>query len=844
MSIDLKSNPASQFLPEPDSPKESAKPKPPEIAFIPIDDLVVPDWNPRPFIDEVEMQNLMEYIKRGGHVPRGLVWKGNGQAPWMIISGQRRREARKRLGFTDMEVEKLDIPLEDAMFLAISSNKDDKPYWLGEFIAIENLMKRIEGLKQKDVVARLGWPKKRVSYAVSLTNLLSPASRQLIYESARQKVPTGNFLDDENTQDNDQVDQWRLTEGVAIHLIPLWDKEKAEESRDKADKVVKIIVNRQLEATQTQDLVAKALRGEDFEGFKPAPKVRKPRKPAESSPTADLAGVELTNPSLEPKTPETEPTESSTTVPEGTGTVTQGPAVAKHPKSAGHLLKAIGHWLLASLGWVVRHLWHSFLAHAHRYCREWASKVVPLHRSGTSHGKSGQDPFRFLTHYAVYGFFLLAFYTLLVGAIGRALGFLYSPLGQWIDSAAKYLARLVFIQLPLWALNQTLHTPWLALGLGVILMVWIVKTFRPQFFTGLFIAVLLVAVWVFRGWWTQYLPVESSAPAPSAPKAVVIPLAPVPTTAQVPPLKVSPKRTKPTSVVSQQSSAKSEPLTVALHAWNPSDEDRISIEEEIGVIPQPCLIKEFQMTPDSEMSVDMATRRVNDLQDVERYTTLIGRDRHKVVSATPNPSGLTLAFDGGVNLGALAGALSGGLVGGASNNGLEIYWEDLKGIHCNKIQTLSDNLKAIYQIAFVVPGMKKLLIVQCASADDCERLVSALQFWVRTAKKGTNAPMSGLPYLNQGVLLGDGNKVNVTWVGSPIDKSGLITGDHIWGVDQNPAKEQGRDELQTSLQNLPSGNHTLYSINPDEWKKLKLSLNTRRENPYHAKLEKVSLSVP
>ena len=286
--------------------------------------------------------------------------------------------------------------------------------------------------------------------------------------------------------------------------------------------------------------------------------------------------------------------------------------------------------------------------------------------------------------------------------------------------------------------------------------------------------------------------------------------------------------------------AKSQPLT----AWTSDEEPLEAYQDELSLIPAPCLIKEFQVTPDAEMGVDMATRRVNDLQDVERYSTFIGRDRHKVVSATPNPTGLTLNFDGGVNLGALAGALSGGLVGGASNNGLEIYWEDLKCIHCNKIQTLSDNLKAIYQLAFVVPGMKKPFIVQCSSADDCERLVSALQFWVRTAHKGANAPMSGLSYLNQGVLLGDGNKVNVTWVGSPIDKSGLITGDHIWGVDQNQAKELGRDEIQTALQNLPSGNHTLYDINPGEWNKWKLSLNTHRDNPYHAKLEKVLLIVP
>jgi hypothetical protein len=46
------------------------------------------------------------------------------------------------------------------------------------------------------------------------------------------------------------------------------------------------------------------------------------------------------------------------------------------------------------------------------------------------------------------------------------------------------------------------------------------------------------------------------------------------------------------------------------------------------------------------------------------------------------------------------------------------------------------------------------------------------------------------------------------------------------------------------LQNLTSGNHTLYDINSGEWNKWKGSLNNRKGNPYHAKLEKLTLIVP
>ena len=99
--------------------------KPPRIVTVPTDDLVVPDWNPRKFIEELAMLALMAYIRAGGTVHRILVWIGNNQAPWAIISGQRRWIAYKRLGYTQVEVEILDITLEEARKLANSSNEGE-----------------------------------------------------------------------------------------------------------------------------------------------------------------------------------------------------------------------------------------------------------------------------------------------------------------------------------------------------------------------------------------------------------------------------------------------------------------------------------------------------------------------------------------------------------------------------------------------------------------------------------------------------------------------------------------------------------------------------------------------
>ena len=52
------------------------QPKIPDIRMIPLTDLFVPDWNPRDFMDEDEMQTLVDFIQAGGHVDRILVWKG------------------------------------------------------------------------------------------------------------------------------------------------------------------------------------------------------------------------------------------------------------------------------------------------------------------------------------------------------------------------------------------------------------------------------------------------------------------------------------------------------------------------------------------------------------------------------------------------------------------------------------------------------------------------------------------------------------------------------------------------------------------------------------------------
>jgi len=818
---------------------------------------------------------------------------------WEILAGENRYRAYDLLKKEKIPGEVLNPPPQEANEIMWLDNDVRDRGWWAAYQAIEMEIEANPNLTMQEVADNLRMDKDKVSRALRLLPLLGPKTGDLLFGVSELEnkglLDLGEMatarLGDLGPYTPYKPGSWKKAIAQGQEPPKLWPYPPIPaETQELVHQALVEAGYRDMTEKQVKDLAAHIKAGGDPDQFEPTKKPPKTQTHKVSTRGQGQTGqesqgvgsnMEQAHPPVGPtaqgrqepsshgpqtgqtanftekpaKETETTPKEAP---PKGQGNITflaglkevfQGfsaaaikDALGKIPKGSrwqatGFILEKGGKALLHAVGKLVEHLGRSIGKAIHNIAKAGANQFAPLGKSGSYKSHLSQTPFKALWHGVVYLFITLFFYSALISSIGSFI----PGGGHWLAAHAIQLAHWLG-SLLLGAVWNALQKPFWFFGLGAIFLFWIQKTYKADFWTMAVLAVLLVVAWHFREWILDELKItgpsltlqeEKAQPTPIPTPAVVQGVVP-PTQPKI--IKHAPKAAP--QVVVQQ------PTVQTLRPWSNDEESSEVYQDELSLIPAPCLIKEFQVTPDAEMGVDMATRRVNDLQDGERYSTFIGRDRHKVVSATPNPTGLTLNFDGGVNLGALADALSGGLVGGASNNGLEIYWEDLKCIHCNKIQTLSDNLKAIYQLAFVVPGMKKPFIVQCSSADDCERLVSALQFWVRTAHKGANAPMSGLSYLNQGVLLGDGNKVNVTWVGSPIDKSGLITGDHIWGVDQNQAKELGRDEIQTALQNLPSGNHTLYDINPGEWNKWKLSLNTHRDNPYHAKLEKVMLIVP
>jgi len=170
----------------------------------------------------------------------------------------------------------------------------------------------------------------------------------------------------------------------------------------------------------------------------------------------------------------------------------------------------------------------------------------------------------------------------------------------------------------------------------IIALIWAVWTYlvHPSHLYPRGKALVDEVLTVFHG--------EKANPAPTVPPAPVASLSPVKPNPQrakrveqvrpEPPQGV--ERAKP--AVSSLPTANRELPTVVL-PWTSDEEPLETYQDELSLVPRLCLLKLNPVIPDAEISVDMAIRRVNDLQDGERYAIFIGRDRHKVLSATPKP---------------------------------------------------------------------------------------------------------------------------------------------------------------------------------------------------------------
>jgi len=259
---------------------ENQSPAPiPEIVMIPIGDLYVPDWNPRKYIDEGEMRNLMAYREKGGQVPPILVWKDNGQVPQAIISGQRRVEADRRLGKPHIAAILMDTTLEESKIMAITSNEGAEVHWLDKYESWESFMKDHDGWSQERVATRLGVAPNWISRGYNLTQVLNANSRQLIKQQLAEVQQTLlKIAQDPKTDAPKKPKPWVLVENVAFTLTGFLAGRPVAEAQALAEKTLKVVMDHKLAAAQVQKLVEWLKAGNPPETFGSSPKTPKAAK--------------------------------------------------------------------------------------------------------------------------------------------------------------------------------------------------------------------------------------------------------------------------------------------------------------------------------------------------------------------------------------------------------------------------------------------------------------------------------------------------------------------------------------------------------------------------------------
>jgi hypothetical protein len=302
---------------------------------------------------------------------------------------------------------------------------------------------------------------------------------------------------------------------------------------------------------------------------------------------------------------------------------------------------------------------------------------------------------------------------------------------------------------------------------------------------------------------------------------------------------IPPRRREATKLIkgSTPNSSKPAPNYLPSHAWTSADEDLATVETELAAMPDgPVLIKDFPVEPDASMQPDIAGTRLEDLTDHERYTVRIGRDKKDIQAVVPGSSTLTLGFSKGL-LGGLTDPLGGG------NNGVKIIWEDIQALHCFEWDVAGDHPKKIYVCALLVPE-KAPVIVQCGSPTDMAHFVSALEFWIRNARHGQGAPLGGLPYLHQGVLLNDGGDEKAVWENGPMAKAGLPWGDRLWSVDTDAPSRPNQASLVRALDSLAPGRHNLYFVTRKDWDRANASEDFHSDAPFNPPRRALPLLVP
>jgi hypothetical protein len=755
-----------------------------EVHLFNLSDLQDPAWNPRHYLDETKMADLKAYVVGGNPIPPLMIWKGNGQAPWTVISGKRRREAYRRAGKTQIEGIILDISLQAAKILAIASNQDDKPYWLDEYMAVEALLKEDPQLEQQDLARQLGWSNFWVTRAVNLTEVLNPASRQLIEQSLRKPFRSSKKSGLKNHENTPQKTQWQLREGVAYRLTTLLDHFPPQEAQTLAEKALSVMLTHQLSGPQTEELVTYALAGNDPAQFEPTNKVRKARSNKKTP--GESVSIPFNNPAPVPHIPAN---------PNHTAHAIASPAAAASGEEPLKESKV-----------------SSIEPNKPSWFWEWMVGISFINQL-RSKVKKGEK-LTLTERLFVLGYKFLKVLVPMLKPMGRLLKKAFKGIGHLIKKVFgktfSEIIQLAFILLIICALI------W---GAGKVYQLVVVNPLH-----------WLESKVVSGFHWRESKPEETTTPI-STPQPITSTIAPQIQSA-ISHLIPKKKLEKPASTIAYQPAVSFNTTASPLNSTGTLYDPKI-LESEIQSLPVNCVVKDFPLTPDEGMPGDLAVSRMQDLTDPDKYTMKIGSGKQVILSVNATTTNLIVHYK---STDAIGGFLDGGGL-------LNFFWEDVKYIHANEIDIQTKIPSIIYQCSLVVSGSKNPLTIQCASPEDLEHLVSTMQYFIRSSRLTHDTALTGMPYPSQGLRLNNGCVVEKLWTGSPMEKAGVHLGDMIWSVEKNAGLPPERKALETQLSALTASAHNLFVVSPLDREKAQIEMNQNHTSSLNPKRRKVEFTT-
>ncbi|HXL73487.1 MAG TPA: hypothetical protein VN963_07685 [bacterium] len=273
-------------------------------------------------------------------------------------------------------------------------------------------------------------------------------------------------------------------------------------------------------------------------------------------------------------------------------------------------------------------------------------------------------------------------------------------------------------------------------------------------------------------------------------------------------------------------------FNTAASPMNPSGTlyDPKLLEIEIASVPDNSRLADFPLAPDEGIPADVATGRLQDLTDPDKYTMKIGQGAEKMVSVFPSNTTLRIVYKS-------ADALGGFLDSGGQMN---FFWEDVKVIHIDEIDIEGQTPSVLYQCSLIVSGAKNPLTIQCASSDDLKHLVSTMEYFIRSSRLAHDTALAGMPYPTQGLRLNDQCVVDKLWTNSPADKAGLQLGDVVWSLGKNGSHQQSRAEIEAGL---AASSPSIFVVSAADWAKALKAKNSGQSPTFSPKLRKVVLAA-